>query len=67
MKEGQQIIFKHPDDGMVYSGFVTEMSVSYRHGISKFLYPAEKIKEWVDAEAAFNAFSLQIIRTGNFG
>lgn len=67
MKEGQQIIFKHPDNGKIYSGFVTETSVSYRDGISKFLYPAERIKEWADAEAAFNAFSLQLIRTGNFG
>jgi hypothetical protein len=67
MKDGQQIIFKHPDDGRIYSGFVTGMSVSYRHGASKFLYPAERIKEWADAEAAFNAFSLQLIRAGNFG
>ena len=66
MKEGQQIIFKHPDHGIIYSGFVTGLSVSYRQSSGKCLYPLEMIKEWVDAEAAFNAFALQNIRAGNF-
>ena len=66
MKEGQQVIFKHPDDGIIYSGFITEMSVSYRHSGGKCLYPIERIKEWVDSEAAFNAYALQLIRSGNF-
>lgn len=65
MKEGQQIIFKHPVSGTVYSGFVTKGSVIYQGHIGAAHYPIEFIKEWADAEAAFNAFALQLIRYGD--
>lgn len=64
MKNGQQIIFKHPVSGKVYSGHLANGSVVYfgDNGIAHL--PFQYIKEWVDSYDAFKAFALQIIRTG---
>ena len=66
LKEGQQIIFKHPESGKILCGFVGTLTVVYAWGGNKGAMPKSHIKEWCDAEAAFNAWGLQQVRAGNF-
>ena len=69
---GQKVIFKHPHTGEILTGVA--------HGFTKkvlycFTEPNSSgsrqidisdIREWCDAEAAWNALTSQNIRAGNF-
>ena len=73
LREGQQIIFKHPMNGRIYAGVVLFGYAHYGYNSgsnSEFEYqgkvPVKEIHEWCDAEAAFKAWALQVIRRANF-
>lgn len=66
MKEGQQIIFRHPHSKEILCGVVGDLTVAYAFGKNKGFMPISHITEWCDAEAAFNALALQEVRRGNF-
>ena len=74
LKDGQQIIFKHPGDDQIRVGVYEQYadSVTYfvtfagSDEVSVGDTPAVLIKEWCDAEAAWNALTLQEVRTGSF-
>ena len=74
LKEGQQIIFRHPSHGEIRVGVYSQRhhTVSYLTVYGESAEPEEHdipsiaILEWCDAEAAFNAWGLQQVRAGNF-
>ena len=68
LKEGQQIIFKRKglDSDAVRVGVHYDGYVQYHVSGFSTVMPARDITEWCDAEAAWNALTLQQVRTGNF-
>ena len=70
LTEGQQIIFKHPGTGAIRQGVVKKHLIVFLYtdlGSPETLnIQKESVTEWCDAEAAFNAWGLQQVRTGNF-
>lgn len=69
LREQQKIVFKHPINkqvslGVYYNGIVFYLPENPLEGLVQI--PYSYIKEWCDAEAAFKAWSLQQVRTGNF-
>lgn len=68
LKEGQQIIFKHPESGKVTLGVIRHGEVIYMY-YGNAEYPNLKISElseWYDASEAWNALTLQNVRAGTF-
>ena len=70
LKEGQQIIFRHPGTHRITQGTVKGQQAIYLFadkfppvilGIDK-----ESIAEWCDASEAWNALTLQNVRAGTF-
>jgi hypothetical protein len=70
MKEGQQIIFKHPVSGQILTGLTVSNHVIYVFAENRSTGTAwvetNKITEWRDASEAWKALSLQNVRAGNF-
>lgn len=74
LKEGQQIIFRHPSDGKVRIGVyepyadIISYFVTYKGSAEVYVndIPAVSVKEWCDAESTFKAWSLQQVRAGSF-
>lgn len=66
VKEGQQIIFKHPESGEILCGFVGVLTVMYLWGVNNGAMPKSHIKEWCDASEAWNSLNSQKSRTGSF-
>jgi len=69
LEEQQKIVFKNPITGQVgvglyYNGLVFCLPENPLEGLQSI--PYSYIQEWCDAGAAFNAWSLQQARIGNF-
>ena len=67
LTEGQTIIFKHPVFDFIRAAYIKD---GHAHYVEMFGHqtciPCSLIQEWCDAEAAWNALTLQQVRTGNF-
>ncbi len=70
LKEGQQIIFKHPGTGAIRQGVVKGHLVVFLYtelGRPEILnIQKESVTEWCDTSEAWNALTLQQVRAGNF-
>mgnify|MGYP000107732677 FL=1 len=66
MKNGQQIIFKHPVTGEVLAGCVHQTHVWHVRGRTAQGFRIKSIREWCDAEAAWEAFNEQYPTYFNF-
>lgn len=70
LKRGQKIIFKLPKKEEINVGIVFDNHIIYvfmeANAQGTRWVPIEDIAEWCDAAAGFQAWALQMRRTGNF-
>ena len=70
LREGQQIIFKHPGTGAIRQGVVKKHLVVFLYtdlGRPEILnIQKESVTEWCDASEAWKALSSLQVRAGNF-
>ena len=70
LTRGQRILFKLPKKEEINVGIVFDNHVIYvfmeANAQGARWVPITDVVEWCDAEAAFNAWSLQQVRIGNF-
>ena len=70
LKEGQQIIFKHPRTGALRQGVVKKHLVVFLYtdlGRPEILnIQKESVTEWCDASEAWNALTQHKPKAGNF-
>ena len=70
LREGQQIIFKHPGTGALRQGVVKKHLIVFLYtdlGRPEILnIQKESVTEWCDASEAWNALTSQKVRAGNF-
>ena len=70
LTRGQKILFKLPKKEEINVGIVFDNHVIYvfmeANAQGTRWVPIEDVNEWCDAEAAWNALTLQQVRTGNF-